>query len=471
MARRTSGSLAIALAAAALAASCGGGIGGSGSPMSGGGSGSADAKGSITRFGSIFVGGVEFDIAGAGIFVNGAPATEADLRPGMVVRVEGTRGADPLAGTARRVAYDCRLVGVVDAYDEAAGRVDVLGQTVLRDAFTTWYDPGSDTLSVGNVLEVGGFVDSGGAIRATYLMKRHPVFVPGSSELELLGDVSGLDAAAGTFRIGGLTVDYRAAALAGLPASGLSDGDEVRVRSTAAVAGGIWQAERVEGTESFAGGPDGGWGALEGAVENTDTAGFSLDGQAVTTGPETRYEEGTAADLVAGARVAVQGAWAGGALSARTVRFVDRAPLLYGADVEAVDAASGTVALLGKAFRVDAFSRLRDTRNESGHPFLLGDLRAGDRVEIRAAAGADPVAAQVVRTNPSLGTVLEGPLESVAGDTLVVGGVLVRLDTRSAVVGKVGGIVFLDGRVGSTVRIEGRWDGQAIVADTVTVLP
>jgi hypothetical protein len=231
----------IALAAAAGLPACGGGIGGSGSPMAGGGiggTGSADAKASIARFGSIFVGGLEFDIAGAEIFVNGTSATESDLRPGMVVRVEGSRGADPLTGTARRVEYENRLVGAADAYDEVSGRLLVLGQTVLRDPYTTWYDPGSDALKVGNVIEVGGTVGADGAIRATYIRKRHPVFNPGTTELELQGVVQGVDAAAGAFRIGGLTVDFRAAALAGLPASGPSDGMEVRVRGTSAPAGG-----------------------------------------------------------------------------------------------------------------------------------------------------------------------------------------------------------------------------------------
>ena len=67
-------------------ASCGGGTNGtSGSGVT--------STGTITAFGSVFVNGVEFSTSGATIVRDGNPATETNLRVGMVVTVNGSRSA------------------------------------------------------------------------------------------------------------------------------------------------------------------------------------------------------------------------------------------------------------------------------------------------------------------------------------------------------------------------------------------
>jgi len=475
MTHRTSGSLAIALATAALAASCGGGIGGSGSPMAGGGiggSGSADAKGTITRFGSVFVGGIEFDAGEAEVRINGAAAAESDLRAGMPVRVAGSVDPAGLTGTASRIEYRSRLVGVVESVDAADGSLRVLGQAVLRDAFTALYDPASEKIEAGNVVEVGG-CDDGDAIRATYLRRRHPVFVPGTTVLELSGVVRDLNAAGRTFRIGDQMVDFAGAALAGFAGGLPLDGDACRVGSSSGLVAGALVADRVTAEPADGPGADGAWGAVEGVVSEAFPGGASVAGTAVRTGLATSYEAGGESGLVPGTRLAVRGAWRGGALEASVVRFMAAGPLRIVADVEALDAAAGTVTVLGKAFRVDAWTRLRDDLDESGRPLPLADLLVKDRVELRPSAGDGALAAQMVRTSPFETVLLEGPVDSAEVGLLRVGGVEVRVgvDGRGVGVGRIDGGAPESGLAGATVSVVGRWNGQAIVADTVTVLP
>lgn len=96
---------ALTLGSVLTLAACGGGGGGGGDQLAGvtppggggdigGGAGIGgtgfSSTGTIDGTGSIFVNGVRYDIDDAEIFVNGEPATEADLKLGMVVVVAGT---------------------------------------------------------------------------------------------------------------------------------------------------------------------------------------------------------------------------------------------------------------------------------------------------------------------------------------------------------------------------------------------
>src|SRR5712692_10195739 len=83
-------------------ASCGGGTGSSGV---------TSTFGTITAFGSVFVNGVEFSTSGATIVLDDNPATESNLRVGMVVTVSGPRSG---SGSATRIEVDDAVKGFVE---------------------------------------------------------------------------------------------------------------------------------------------------------------------------------------------------------------------------------------------------------------------------------------------------------------------------------------------------------------------
>lgn len=121
-------------------------------------------RGPITKLGSIFVGGVEFDVAAAAITINGASATPTDLKVGSTVKVKGTTDHATGKGTAASVECTNCLVGVVDNFP-GTGQFDVLGQVVTTNASTVWDAPSTMVitstagLALGDVLEVSGMLD------------------------------------------------------------------------------------------------------------------------------------------------------------------------------------------------------------------------------------------------------------------------------------------------------------------------
>jgi len=77
-----------------------------------GGSGSSSAsytgtvRGVITGFGSVFVNGVEYDVTGANIMVNGVSGAESLLKVGDVVTLNGSVHADGKTGTATSISFE-----------------------------------------------------------------------------------------------------------------------------------------------------------------------------------------------------------------------------------------------------------------------------------------------------------------------------------------------------------------------------
>ena len=86
-------------------------------------------SGVVTALGSIFVNNVEYDLTGATVTINGSPALESDLAPGLVTIVEGQIGPDGTRGIATRVTVEseCGLRGSFDA-----GVADSLGLRLFR---------------------------------------------------------------------------------------------------------------------------------------------------------------------------------------------------------------------------------------------------------------------------------------------------------------------------------------------------
>ena len=144
------------------------------------------SKGVITAKGSIFVNGVEFDLSGTSITINGTPGTEADLRVGMQVQVKGKIDDGSSTGSAAEVEYDNSLKGRIDAI--SAPNLTVLGQTVITDTNTVFESLplGIVSLALNDNVEVAGIPDASGQILATRIEKT------GSSTFEISGAVSSL---------------------------------------------------------------------------------------------------------------------------------------------------------------------------------------------------------------------------------------------------------------------------------------
>jgi hypothetical protein len=168
--------LGLARAARAQEAPPDQGIGGTGAapappPTPGGASGGdrgiggTGVIGTIRRFGSIVVNDLRIayprDVA---VTIDGQPATAADLRLGLVVRVVAHARGGTL--TTRRIAVTSEVVGPVEAV--AGRRLTVLGQSVLAPAAAA----GTPRFKVGDRVAVAGLRRSDGTVVASRIEAR-----------------------------------------------------------------------------------------------------------------------------------------------------------------------------------------------------------------------------------------------------------------------------------------------------------
>ena len=84
-------------------------------PAGGGINGGGRYFGAIDEFGSIFVNGVEFELRGASIVIDGQSAGEGDLRLGQLVAVDGVVNLDGVTGNAVTVTVDSAVRGQASA--------------------------------------------------------------------------------------------------------------------------------------------------------------------------------------------------------------------------------------------------------------------------------------------------------------------------------------------------------------------
>lgn len=421
---RTRGIIAtvIAIVLAMAFSGCGGG----GGPAPTGTPGVS--KGVITGLGSIIVNGVKFNVSGATIRMDDNPGIENDLKVGMVVAVKGTIDDASRTGTATRVEFADNLEGPVTSIDLAANTLAVLGQTVKVLPATVFEDTtGIAALTVNNIVEVSGFPDAAGAIQATRIELK--LAAPAAATpIEVKGTVASLDTAARTFMIGALTVSYGSAALRDFPAGGIANGQFVEVKSVfGQLAGSTLTAVTVElepGIEAAENERVEVEGIVMNFVAGATTSTFTVNGVNVSAA------NSLLAGVVNGVEVEVKGNFVNGVLVATQVKLEEEDIIKIEGDVTAVDAAAGTVTVLGIPVTVTADTELKDGSSAHVRVFGLANVVVGDHLEIVGFLDADGrvVASKLERRDPNVQKIVQGPVSaaSQANNTLIVLGVTVN---------------------------------------------
>jgi hypothetical protein len=361
-------------------ASCGGGVGTGGT----GGDASAYSSGTISGFGSVFVGGVRFDDSAASVEdADGGGRSRDELRLGMTVEIDssaiGTDSTGSSTASARRILFESEMRGPVGVVAVLANTFTVLGQTVLVDA-TTVFDErivgGLQGLNPGDGVEVYAVFDAAALrYRATRV---EPASLVGG--LRLRGPVRLLDTATQTLTVGSNSYSYAGAS--NVPA-GLAVGQFVRLRmsleSLRWVVRSFGAAPRVL--------PEGDAVKVEGLVSAyTSLSAFSLNGRPVDASNAELLPAGTAA-LAVGWRVEVEGVVRGGVFVASKVKLVTDTDLqnrdfqLIGS-ITAADPAARTITLRG----VTVSTARSDLRIDNG---TAANLVVGQAVEVRGGLAAD----------------------------------------------------------------------------------
>ena len=481
--------LPIILGLGLLATACGGGGGGSEAPPPvdvdpppvGGIGRTGLAIGPIANFGSIVVNGVRYDTSNATFVVDDQPGTEADLAVGQVVTVKGEIDDD--GGTADEVIYDETLEGPIASIDAAAGSFVVLGQTVIVNAGTSFDDDfpvaGIDGLAIDDIVEISGFVDSNGNIVATRVeIDDDP------DGFEVKGVVEALDAAAQTFELRGLTVDYGSALIEGdFPGGEIADGNFVEVDGTTDPNDAQRLiASRVEYEDRLGDFENDDNVEIEGLITRfVDATDFDVNGLAVTTTASTEYENGDAAALGTDVRIEVEGRFdIEGVIVADEIEFRTRDDARIDARVDAVDASAGTLTVLGIEVSTGPLTRFEDKLDGAGEgPLNLADINVGDYVRIiggESPAGSNAVAATRLERDDDEGDVsLRGAVDSIAEPTLAILGVTIETgagtEFRGADEQPLGATEFFSAlTIGDLVEADGvESSATVIVADEVSL--
>ena len=296
----------------------GGGIGGTG----------IISQGAVSAFGSIFVSGTEFDTSNAVIFVNGEKIGVGDepvldkLDVGRVVTVEGTLNGSDSDAVADQVFYKDNVRGPIesidiDPTDPTTKEIVVLGQIVIINLITKFKETTFDTIAKDDVVEVSGYLDDTGAIRATFLGKTGDITT--ILVYEVSGFVANLDPDLKTFMINGLKIDYSTIAgdlSEGIPADDLFVEVEGRLDT-----GGAMIAEKIELEEGLG---DGDADVVEvmGFVTNViSDFEFTVGNQVVQFDTNTLFVDGRPENIQLGAKLEAQGSLIDGIIIADEIEF------------------------------------------------------------------------------------------------------------------------------------------------------
>ena len=305
-----------------LSLSCG--IGGS--DFAGGGTGGTGiSTGAVTGFGSVEVNGVHFrtDNNVAPGFrtekkINGADKSlERDkdvFAEGMVVTVRHGAGDN----NAQGIEYRDNLRGPIAVIASGADNIiEVLGQTVVVENAATF-----PSLKQNDIVEVSGFVDNAGRIRAAYIL---PVS-PSTQEFEVKGFVS-VSSSTG-FRLGPLPDGSGTTVMVSYPLGGPANNTFVQVVTTdREPVGGSITATRIEILAARTDFPENVAVDLEGLVTTPWTGSgndlsFEVEGKRVQWRENTEFVGGTRNDAQqTNRKVQVQGTNIGGVLSAARIVF------------------------------------------------------------------------------------------------------------------------------------------------------
>ena len=306
-----------------LSLSCG--IGGS--DFAGGGTGGTGiSTGAISGFGSVVVNDVHFRTdAKTKKLLNGVTDSSGRMdnnifAVGMVVTVRHGTGDN----NAQAIEYRDNLRGPIAAIATGADNIiEILGQSVIVDDAAIFA-----SLRQSDIVEISGFADNAGRIRAAYILSVPPPMPPPVQEFEVKGFVSGSSSTG--FRLGPLPDGSGTTVMVSYPPGGPSNGTYVQVVTIdlEPVSGVIAATQVVKlapRTEFLDGTPV----DLEGLVTTPWTGSgndlsFAVEGKRVQWNNATEFVGGGGSredTRQANRRVQVQGTETGGVLFAARIVF------------------------------------------------------------------------------------------------------------------------------------------------------
>ena len=371
------------------------------SDSTGSDNGSRYTTGAITAFGSVYVNDTKYNTDNATVYIEDDVASESDLRVGMMVTIK-----ESSPGVADTIYHDDDVEGIVlstNILADGTGTLDVMGQavTVASNTIFESYVSGVTSaagIEAGNIVEVTGSSSGHGSVTATRLELKAATLadylVSHPEGIEVKGIVGSHTDTDKTFDIGSLTVDYTNAVLDDMPA-GNWDGLYVEAKSDEPLnASGHMVAYKVElenhGSKYHHDYDSDSEVEVKGQVTEVTSDSVTVNGVTYLLGENTRYEHGTADDLIVGALVEVEGyVNTNGDLVAKEVEFEgydSDSKLEIQGHVSAVgttdDPNVGTIEINGLTFHVNSSTIMQDSSDAHLNHFNLSSVGVGDLIKV-----------------------------------------------------------------------------------------
>ena len=400
--------------------------GGSSSEDSAGVGGTGIVYGKATGFGSIFVNGTRYMTNRSQFDVDGdTNANQSDLAVGMVVQLEVDIEDGQLGRDAIRVTYDDEVQGPISAITISGTEkvLNIFGQTITVDQLGTVFDGTSfATLAVNDVVEISGFRTSDTEITATFVEFKG-VLVPGLTEVELRGTISGFDLINREFIVDGTTIRYNGATEIDVPTGLFGNGTYVEIE-------GIYQADTsvlADEIEHEEPGFDDDIDeiSLQGIVSNyVSISDFEIGGIPVNASGAELEPANAASLLEDGVEVEVEGEFVAGVLKAdeleiregesRLETFVSAINLGNNSFEVSYAPLAGSIVVL-----TDAQTQFEDGSSADIENFSLDQLNIGDFVRVEGVADGGQVTASEVKREDPDDSKLRGKVDAFIADTSI----------------------------------------------------
>ena len=405
--------------------------GGGGTEVAGGGiGGSGIIIGAVSGIGSITVNDGQLDTSNAEVIIEGNLVGVGDqavrdfLEIGMVVRVETVSKEDGTA-TADRIFYNDDIEGPVQeitAIDNLTKKLTVMGQTVIVNDLTVFKNTAIDLIALDNVLEISGFVDSEGFIRAAFVEKTVDVILPDTA-VELKGIIFNLNSLQETFQINQLTIDYSLADVSNLP-GGLPSEDQLVEVKGKLDGNAVLIADSIE-PENLLGTDDSGTAEIQGIVSSfASVTDFDLGSVAIQTDTATAFEGLDPEEIDIESKLLVKGSLSNGVLLAD--RVIDKDKVKLTSQVIGKNADSLTLDGLAVTVKVNSLTKFLGTAGS------IDQISLGDNVRIfgRVISDNEALAAKIMtKSSANNKAELKGPVSQVFNPTLIILGTTVDTDT------------------------------------------
>ncbi|QZN91435.1 DUF5666 domain-containing protein [Idiomarina abyssalis] len=436
------------------------------------------SEGVITGFGSVYVNGQRYRSENAEIAVGNSPAAdEAQLKVGMVVTVAASASNDGEDPDAQQIRYEEHLQGPVSFIDREAEQIEVLGQTILFDDLTEFDETDIETLSVGDFIEVSGYINDEGNFYATLVELETE-----ETEIKLKGEVVNLDTDAQTFSLAELTIDYSAAEYEDMTADDLADGLFVKVEGDDFDGDTLTlTASSIENKEENDIDNDAEEVTIAGIVKDYDSESgvFSVNRYEFTLNDDTEFDDGSLDTLANGVIIKVEGRFESEQLIAEEIEFkaTDARSKTEG-QVTDLNADNETFVIDNTTFSVTPETQYEDESGLDERSFTFDDIAVNDWLKVisRQDDQGTTIALKVKRIDQEdrEGEV-KGRVSDVSAEGMTIANVAVGFNENTEFEGEDDNISIerfielVQSNPAVIVEVEGEYDGDTLIAAKVEV--